>query len=135
MRNHFQPQNLCDIQNLSKISVSRDDEVHRKVDITLKDPDKEVMYTRGAKTYETFCSIFQNLVLTLEDRDAEEFVLVLQGYFSLLTDRDLSATFIKSSLDEKRKINISNLLYYVRERDKSLEMDIISFSIPLIFLT
>ena len=43
MRNHFQPQNLCDIQNLSKISVSRDDEVHRKVDITLKDPDKEVM--------------------------------------------------------------------------------------------
>ena len=51
MRNHFQPQNLCDIQNVSKISVSRDDEVHRKVDITLKDPDKEVMYTRGAKTY------------------------------------------------------------------------------------
>ena len=44
MRNHFQPQNLCDIQNLSAISVSRDDEVHRKVDITLKDPDKEVTY-------------------------------------------------------------------------------------------
>ena len=75
------------------------------------------------------------MILTLEERDAEEFVLVLQGYFSLLTDRDLSATFIKSSLDETRKINISNLLYYVRERDKSLEMDIISFSIPLIFLT
>ena len=36
---------------MSKISVSRDDEVHRKVDITLKDPDKEVMFTRGAKTY------------------------------------------------------------------------------------
>ena len=28
---------------MSKISVSRDDEVHRKVDITLKDPDKEVI--------------------------------------------------------------------------------------------
>ena len=39
---NFQPQNLCDIQTVSKISVSRDDEVHRKVDITLKDPDKEV---------------------------------------------------------------------------------------------
>ena len=48
--------------------------------------------------------MFQNLVLTLEDRDAEEFVLVLQGYFSLLTERDLPATFIKSSLDETRKI-------------------------------
>ena len=40
---NFQPQNLCDIQTVSKISVSRDDEVHRKVDITLKDPDKEVI--------------------------------------------------------------------------------------------
>ena len=40
---YFQPQNLCDIQTVSKISVSRDDEVHRKVDITLKDPDKEVI--------------------------------------------------------------------------------------------
>ena len=34
---------------MSKISVSRDDEVHRKVDITLKDPDKEVIYRRDNK--------------------------------------------------------------------------------------
>ncbi len=26
---------------------------------------------------------------TMEDRDAEEFVLVLQGYYRLLTDREL----------------------------------------------
>ena len=44
------------------------------------------------------------MLLTLEERDAEEFVLVLQGYFSLLTDRELSVTLVKSSLDEKRKI-------------------------------
>ena len=29
--------------------MSRDDEVHRKVDITLKDPDKEVIYRRDNK--------------------------------------------------------------------------------------
>ena len=103
MRNHFQPQNLCDIQTVSKISVSRDDEVHRKVDITLKDPDKEVIYRRDNKI-ENIYFYFQNLILTLEERDAEEFVLVLQGYFSLLTERELSVTLVKSSLDEKRKI-------------------------------
>lgn len=43
------------------------------------------------------CDI-QEMVLSMEDRDAEEFVLVLQGYYRLLTgktlpveqDRDLS---------------------------------------------
>ena len=53
---------------------------------------------------EIYFFYFQNLLLTLEERDAEEFVLVLQGYFSLLTDRELSVTLVKSSLDEKRKI-------------------------------
>ena len=38
----FQPQNLCDIDAVCGLSVSREDEVHRKVDIALKDPDKEV---------------------------------------------------------------------------------------------
>ena len=91
---------------MSKISVSRDDEVHRKVDITLKDPDKEVIkkYREEITKEEIYFFYFQNLLLTLEERDAEEFVLVLQGYFSLLTDRELSVTLVKSSLDEKRKI-------------------------------
>ena len=38
----FQPQNLCDIENVVSLDISRDDEVHKKVDIALKDPDKEV---------------------------------------------------------------------------------------------
>ena len=38
-----------------------------------------------------------------EDRDSEEFVLVLQGYCSLLTERELTVNYIKSSLDETRK--------------------------------
>ena len=68
---------------MSNISVSREDEVNRRVDIQLKDPDKE------------------SLVLVLEERDAEEFVLVLQGYFSLITDRNLPVNHIKSSSDEQ----------------------------------
>lgn len=37
-------------------------------------------------------SIFemQTLVLSLEERDAEELVLVLRGYHKLFTDRDMS---------------------------------------------
>ena len=101
---------------MSKISVSRDDEVHRKVDITLKDPDKEVIkkYREEITKEEIYFFYFQNLLLTLEERDAEEFVLVLQGYFSLLTDRELSVTLVKSSLDEKRKrdLNIANTAWH-----------------------
>ena len=39
----------------------------------------------------------------LEDRDSEELVLVLQGYFSLLTERELTVNYIKSALDETRE--------------------------------
>ena len=33
--------------------------------------------------------LLQNILLTLEDRDAEELILVLCGYHKLLTERDL----------------------------------------------
>ena len=38
----FQPLNLCDIDGVSGISVSKEDEVNRRVDIQIKDPAKEV---------------------------------------------------------------------------------------------
>ena len=38
----FQPLNLCDIEGVSGISVSKEDEVNRRVDIQIKDPAKEV---------------------------------------------------------------------------------------------
>lgn len=38
----FQPQNLCDIEQVTRIEVSKEDEVSYKIDIHLKDPDKEV---------------------------------------------------------------------------------------------
>ena len=41
----FQPLNLCDIEGVSGISVSKEDEVNRRVDIQIKDPAKEVYFT------------------------------------------------------------------------------------------
>ena len=38
----LQPQNLCDIEQVTRIEVSKEDEVSYKIDIHLKDPDKEV---------------------------------------------------------------------------------------------
>ena len=38
----LQPQNLCDIEQVTRIEVSKEDEVSHKIDIHLKDPDKEV---------------------------------------------------------------------------------------------
>ena len=38
----LQPLNLCDIEGVSGISVSKEDEVNRRVDIQIKDPAKEV---------------------------------------------------------------------------------------------
>ena len=38
----FQPLNLCDIEGLSSIVVSKEDEVNMRVDIQVKDPSKEV---------------------------------------------------------------------------------------------
>ncbi|MPC52287.1 hypothetical protein E2C01_046151 [Portunus trituberculatus] len=39
-----------------------------------------------------FFPSFQNLLLSLEERDAEELVLVLQGYYRLLTENPLPLT-------------------------------------------
>lgn len=46
----------------------------------------------------------QNLVVSLEDRDAEELVLVLQGYYRLLTENPLAVTHIRdrNSVDQGR---------------------------------
>ena len=38
----LQPLNLCDIEQVTRIVVSREDEINQRVDIQLKDPDKEV---------------------------------------------------------------------------------------------
>jgi hypothetical protein len=44
--------------------------------------------------------MLQSLVLLLEERDAEELVLVLQGYYLLLTDRTLSVLHVRTGNEE-----------------------------------
>ena len=41
--------------------------------------------------------MLQSLVLVVEERDAEELVLVLQGYFVLVTEKALTVTHTKST--------------------------------------
>ena len=55
----------------------------------------------------------QSLVLVLEERDAEELVLVLAGYFNLATDLDLAVTHIKSTSDEQCEYNLGGILLNV----------------------
>lgn len=38
----LQPYNLCDIEEATGVVVSKEDEISQKVEIQLKDPDKEV---------------------------------------------------------------------------------------------
>jgi hypothetical protein len=49
--------------------------------------------------------MLQSLVLLLEERDAEELVLVLQGYYLLLTDRTLSVLHVRTGNEEIGKYN------------------------------
>ncbi|XP_063233819.1 uncharacterized protein LOC134537383 isoform X2 [Bacillus rossius redtenbacheri] len=79
MRNSV-PVPLADIEQMSLVIVRREDELSRVVRICFVSTE------------------IKDLVLSLEDRDAEELVLVLQGYYAVLTghtlpvqqDRDLS---------------------------------------------
>ncbi|PSN30565.1 hypothetical protein C0J52_26752, partial [Blattella germanica] len=79
---NIRPVPLADIEQMNLVTVTREDELSRCVRILVPSSDEK------------------ELVLSLEDRDAEELVLVLQGYFRLLTgqqlpieqDRDLSWT-------------------------------------------
>ena len=50
----------------------------------------------------------------LEERDAEELVLVLAGYFNLATDLDLAVTHVKSTSDEQCEYNLRGILLNVQ---------------------
>jgi len=85
------PLNLCDIEEVVSVLVSKEDEISQKVDIELRDPEKE------------------NIVLSLEDRDAEELVLVLSGYHRLLAgargQEELNVVRQKSEFNAGREIS------------------------------
>ena len=52
-------------------------------------------------------------MLVLEERDAEELVLVLTGYFTLATESDLSVTHIKSTSDEQCEYLLRNFFHWL----------------------
>ncbi|KAK3923091.1 FERM and PDZ domain-containing protein 4, partial [Frankliniella fusca] len=71
MRNSL-PVPLAEVEQMSEVAVTREDEISRCVRIRIPTlADKE-------------------LVLSMEDRDAEELVLVLKGYYRLLTGQSLT---------------------------------------------
>ncbi|XP_046406554.1 uncharacterized protein LOC124171414 isoform X2 [Ischnura elegans] len=66
------PVPLAPLEQMGHVTVSREDEISRRVAITLPGSADQ-----------------KELVLSLEERDAEELVLVLQGYFKSLTGQEL----------------------------------------------
>ena len=63
------------------------------MEIEVKDPEKEVRKPKVNFPLQNINKssffLLQTISLSLEDRDAEELVLVLRGYFRLLTGREL----------------------------------------------
>lgn len=74
MRN-TNPITLARIEELSDIKVTKEDEISSAVELFMKDPDR------------------QTLNFSMEDRDAEEFILLLKGYFRLLAGKELTVNW------------------------------------------
>jgi FERM and PDZ domain-containing protein 4 len=60
----FQPQSICTIEELSRVVVTRDDDISNTVSVFIL-PDKLITFS-------------------MEDRDANEFAIVLAGYYRLI---------------------------------------------------
>ncbi len=90
----FQPLNLCDIEQVVSICVSKEDALSQKVEIhTTNSPTNDADDEENSPT----------ISLSLEDRDAEELLLVLAGYFKLLTrGRDLEIVVEKSPFEQEQ---------------------------------
>lgn len=76
------PQPICTIEELSKVSVTKIDEVSDAVAVYIA-PDRLITFP-------------------MEDREASEFVIVLGGYYRLLTGKFLS-------VDQEREIQIEDI--------------------------
>ncbi|KAL3211956.1 hypothetical protein MRX96_008214 [Rhipicephalus microplus] len=67
----IQPVTLAQIEEVSSVTVTRDEDLACHVEINIKDPDKE------------------NLKFGLDDHETSELVFILKGYHKLLASRDL----------------------------------------------
>ena len=66
---HFQPLPVANLEDMSRIEVQTEDELTKNVLVKLKNE--------------------QVISISLEERDANELVLVLRGYYRLLSDHPL----------------------------------------------
>ena len=55
---------------------------------------------------DNICTFVQSIELVLEERDAEELVLVLQGYYVLLAERKLAVQHIRQANEEQGKYRL-----------------------------
>lgn len=76
------PQPICTIEELTKVSVTKIDEVSDAVAVYIA-PDRLITFP-------------------MEDREASEFVIVLAGYFHLLTGKQLA-------VDQEREVQIEDI--------------------------
>ena len=94
------------------------------IQIQIKDPAKEITHIllhpnhpshrpHPSSHSQPHVSSPQSLVLVLEERDAEELVLVLTGYFTLATESDLSVTHVKSTSDEQCEYLLRNFYHWL----------------------
>lgn len=65
--NHLQPQPICTIEELSRVVVTREDDISNSVSVFIL-PDKLITFS-------------------MEDRDANEFAIVLAGYYRLIVGK------------------------------------------------
>lgn len=88
---YFQPQPICNIESIGRVVVTREDDITHTVNVYIQ-PDRFVSFS-------------------MEDRDGNEFALVLAGYYRLLTGIHFYAiTFHLFS--PKEKTNLSNFISF-----------------------
>lgn len=63
----MQPQSICTIEELSRVIVNREDDISNSVSVFIS-PDKLITFL-------------------MEDRDANEFAIVLAGYYRLIAGK------------------------------------------------
>lgn len=87
--NH-QPQSICTIEELSRVVVTREDDVSNSVSVFIL-PDKLITFS-------------------MEDRDANEFAIVLAGYYRLIVGK---CSIVIALYKRSHKIVIFVLIYIV----------------------
>lgn len=91
----FQPLPIADIEQLEGIRVQMNDQVTCLVTLYIPSLLQKVSIEISDIPIVSFqidsdqISLYQEMSFTMEDRDAEEFVLVLSGYYRLLTEREV----------------------------------------------